>query len=84
MVSTATRELLVVCKLVERNLLLYFLEMVSSLLTRAATCDGLVFGIESCEKTNIAIRVINPIKLKIAMMILVFLSKPSAGGGVAI
>ena len=84
MVSTATRELLVVCRLVERNLLLYFLEIVSSLLTRAATCDGLVFGIESCEKTNIAIRVIRPIRLKIAMMILVFLSKPSAGGGVAI
>lgn len=84
MVSTATRELLVVCKLVERNLLLYFLEMVSNLLTRDATCDGLAFDIESCEKTNIAIRVIKPIKLKIAMMILVFLSKPSAGGGVAI
>ena len=55
-----------VCKLVERNLLLYFLEIVSSLLTRAAICDGLAFGMESCEKTNIAIRVIKPIKLKIS------------------
>lgn len=53
MVSTATRELLVVCRLVERNLLLYFLEIVSNLLTRDATCDGLALqatGINYKEK----------------------------------
>ena len=39
---------------------------------------------EICEKTKIAMRVNIPIRLRTAMIILVFLSKPSAGGGVAI
>ena len=40
-VKTDTNELFVVCREVDRNLLLYFWEIVSNLLTRAATCtDG--------------------------------------------
>ena len=83
-VKTDINELFVVCREVDRNLLLYFWEIVSNLLTRAATCEDVVLGIAFCEKIKIATNVKNPMSPKIAMIILVFLSKPSAGGGVAI